>query len=147
MDLIFAAGNLVAVLGWLFLLAAIFSSRHRERALAIGGLAVPALLAAAYVALLVALATSGTAAMDLSSLDGVKAALSTDAGAVVGWHHYLAFDLFVGGWITRDALSRGVNRWLLPPVLLLTFMVGPVGLLAYLGLRAAASRSAKASPA
>jgi len=49
--------------------------------------------------------------------------------ALAGWVHYLAFDLFVGLWIARRADAEGVSRWLQAPVLGLTFMFGPLGLL------------------
>jgi hypothetical protein len=48
-----------------------------------------------------------------------------------GWVHYLAFDLFVGTWETRDAVARGISRWIVAPCLLLTFLFGPIGWLAY----------------
>jgi Domain of unknown function (DUF4281) len=39
-------------------------------------------------------------------------------------------------WETRDAARRGVPHWMVIPCLLLTFMFGPAGWLAYLGVRA-----------
>ena len=57
---------------------------------------------------------------------------------LAGWVHYLAFDLFIGAWETRDAMARGVPRLLLAPCLVLTFMLGPIGLLCYHVLRARA---------
>ena len=58
-----------------------------------------------------------------------------------GWIHYLAFDLFIGAWETRDALSRGVPRSILFLSLPLTFLFGPVGLLIYLLVRSARLKS------
>ena len=48
-----------------------------------------------------------------------------------GWVHYLAFDLFVGGWIATRAAETGMHHALLVPVLLLTFLFGPAGLLLF----------------
>jgi hypothetical protein len=59
--------------------------------------------------------------------------------------HYLAFDLFVGGWQVRDAAQRGVPHLALVPALALTFLFGPVGLLVYFGGRAAFGRPAASS--
>jgi hypothetical protein len=53
-----------------------------------------------------------------------------------GWVHYLAFDLFVGAWIAERGAALGLPHWQLVPVLLLTFMFGPAGLLAFILLRA-----------
>ncbi len=55
---------------------------------------------------------------------------------LVGWVHYLAFDLFIGAWETRDAARSGIPHLAVVPCLLLTFLVGPIGLLLYLLLRA-----------
>ncbi|MCB9762572.1 MAG: DUF4281 domain-containing protein [Alphaproteobacteria bacterium] len=54
---------------------------------------------------------------------------------VLGWVHYLAFDLFVGGWIARDAAARGVSRLWAAPCLVLTWMLGPSGLVVWFALR------------
>ncbi len=50
---------------------------------------------------------------------------------LAGWVHYLAFDLLTGAWETRDAIARRVPRLLLAPCLVVTFMLGPIGLLGY----------------
>lgn len=49
--------------------------------------------------------------------------------ALAGWVHYLAFDLAVGLWIAGRADAAGVSRWLQAPVLAVTFLFGPLGLL------------------
>jgi hypothetical protein len=69
------------------------------------------------------------------SLEGVMLFMSTPHGVLVGWVHYLVFDLFVGAWEARDARRRGIHHALLVPCLLLTLMLGPIGLLLYLVLR------------
>ena len=59
---------------------------------------------------------------------------------LAGWIHYLAFDLFVGGWEVRDARRLGLPHLLVVPCLVLTFLFGPAGFLAYAALRAALRR-------
>ena len=78
--------------------------------------------------------------MDFSSIEGVRSILASDAGVTIGWTHYLAFDLFVGVWIARDADHKGFSRFLQAPVLLLTFLAGPVGLLIWLIIRESRAR-------
>ena len=70
-----------------------------------------------------------------TTIAAVRALFSTDMGLLVGWTHYLVFDLFVGAWEARDARRRGFRHWLLIPCLLFTFMFGPLGLLLYVILR------------
>lgn len=74
------------------------------------------------------------------SIEAVRALFSVDIGIVVGWAHYLVFDLFVGAWAARDAQRRGFSHWLLIPCLFLTFMAGPFGLLLYVILRVATKK-------
>ena len=59
----------------------------------------------------------------------------SDGGIVIGWTHYLAFDLFVGQWIANDADNKGFARWVQAPVLLATFFAGPIGLFVWLLVR------------
>ena len=59
---------------------------------------------------------------------------------VIGWTHYLAFDLFTGLWIARDADAKQFSRVLQAPFLLATFIAGPVGLLSWLVARERAAR-------
>ncbi|PKP86023.1 MAG: DUF4281 domain-containing protein [Alphaproteobacteria bacterium HGW-Alphaproteobacteria-16] len=77
---------------------------------------------------------------DFTTIAGVRAIFASDAGVVIGWTHYLAFDLFVGLWIVRDADAKGLSRWVQAPILLATFIAGPLGLLVWLLLREPAAR-------
>jgi hypothetical protein len=54
---------------------------------------------------------------------------------LVGWIHYLAFDLFIGAWEVRDARRLEIPHLAVIPCLVLTFLIGPVGLLLYLLIR------------
>ena len=55
---------------------------------------------------------------------------------LVGWVHYLAFDLWVGAWEAEVAPKWGVPHWALLPCLGFTFLVGPVGLVMFLAVAA-----------
>lgn len=72
---------------------------------------------------------------DFGSLASIRDLFQTDATLLAGWVHYLAFDLFVGCWITRDAVANGVHHAAVLPSLFFTLMFGPVGYLAYLLIR------------
>ena len=50
-------------------------------------------------------------------------------------------DLFVGIWIARDADAKFFSRLLQAPILLLTFVAGPAGLLLWLIIREPMARS------
>nr|WP_232662572.1 ABA4-like family protein [Pseudonocardia sp. TRM90224] len=66
---------------------------------------------------------------------GVAALLATPVGAAAGWAHFIGFDLFVGRWMYLEARERGIHPLVMAPVLVLTIMLAPLGLLAYLIIR------------
>ena len=70
------------------------------------------------------------------TLAGVAATLGTSAGAALGWAHFLAFDVLVGRWAYLDSRERGISAWVMAPVLFFILMLGPIGFLLYLGVRA-----------
>jgi hypothetical protein len=67
--------------------------------------------------------------------DGVMSLFTNKTAVVAGWVHYLAFDLMMGLFITKNAAKHGIKHIIIVPCLLLTFMMGPVGLLLYLIIR------------
>lgn len=126
---LFSILNLIAIAGWLPLL---FLPRARW-ATSIGPVVVPLLLSLVYTALVIwALPRSEGG---FSSLSSVSALFENPWALLAGWTHYLAFDLFIGGWEVRDAQQRGIPHLLMVPVLVLTFLLGPGGLLLYLLIR------------
>ena len=128
----------LVLLGWLALALAPLAPRLTD---AIGGLVIPALLSVGYTALV--LVHWSTAPGGFDSLANVMA-LFTDPGvALAGWVHYLAFDLFVGAWITRAARAEGIPHLLILPCLVLTFLFGPAGFLAFTALRASLAARAR----
>lgn len=84
----------------------------------------------------------GSGEVSLTSIEGIRAFFGSDGGVVIGWTHYLAFDLFTGMWISRDADAKGFSRLAQSPFLLLTFLVGPIGLLFWLIVRERKARAA-----
>jgi hypothetical protein len=80
------------------------------------------------------------AAVASPELAGIAALLGTPLGAAAGWAHFIAFDLFVGRFIYLDSRERGVHPLVTAPVLVLTIMLAPLGLLAHLLLRAVLPR-------
>jgi hypothetical protein len=95
----------------------------------------PALFAGLYVVLLVPSLPALVPLLARPDLDSITDLLGKPQGAVVGWAHFLTFDLFVGRWEYLDAHQRGLSHWLLAPALALTLLFGPLGLLTYLLLR------------
>jgi hypothetical protein len=82
----------------------------------------------------------GGGGADFSTIGGVRAIFASDAGVTIGWTHYLAFDLFAGLWIARDGDAKNISRLIQAPVLLATFLAGPLGLGVWLLLREPVAR-------
>jgi len=92
-----------------------------------------AVLAALYAALMLyALSQQGFDPGAFGSLASVMRLFTHPWVALAGWVHYLCFDLFVGRWMLNDAPDAGHR---LTPILLLTLLFGPAGLLCYLAFR------------
>lgn len=67
-----------------------------------------------------------------TSIEKMSGLYSNSWLVLLGWVHYLAFDLLAGVWISNDARRTGLQRILILPSLILTFMLGPLGLLSYI---------------
>ncbi|MET9438197.1 ABA4-like family protein [Streptomyces sp. NPDC006551] len=61
-------------------------------------------------------------------------ALANGAGAI--WAQVIAWDLLLGQWMYREARRLGFSPLLMGPLLVLTILLSPVGLLLFLALRA-----------
>jgi hypothetical protein len=138
-DSFFSATNTVALLAWIALV--LFPSR-RLVSHVLCGIAVPALLASGYAAVIGwKLATNGPPPGDLSTIAGLKAAFADDWVFAAAWTHYLVFDMVVGAWIARDAVRLGIPWPLRTICLVLTFLLGPVGFLLHVLTRLALRRA------
>lgn len=135
LDSLFRIASTVAMAGWVVLALA---PLNRRLAVLTARLLV-AVLCGGYAAMLIhALATGRVSpGASFTSLDGVMALLRTREAFLAGWVHYLAFDLFTGAWEAETAPAARVPHAVLLVCLVLTLMAGPVGLLAYLLVRAA----------
>jgi Domain of unknown function (DUF4281) len=112
----------LAILGWLALVLSPFAPRAAD---ALAALAIPALLSVAYTALILVHWADAPGGFD--SLANVMALFTNPAGA----------------WITRIARAEGINHLLILPCMVLTFLFGPAGFLAFTALRASLAARAR----
>lgn len=137
-DALFELTGPLAMLGWLALALSPLAPRLAD---AIAAVAIPTLLSVGYVALI--LVHWSGAPGGFGSLAEVMALFTHPGVALAGWVHYLAFDLFVGAWISRTARAEAVPHLLILPCLGLTFLFGPAGFLAFTALRATCAARAR----
>jgi len=47
------------------------------------------------------------------------------------WVHFLSINLFCGGWIVKDSQLFGMNKFLVSLPLIITYLIGPIGITIY----------------
>lgn len=141
---VFELTNTVALAGWLLLAAA----PRKPLVLSAVLYAGVGLLCLAYVAMFVGMTggvvdplRDGPAPPFSYDVAGIRALLDSEGGVTIAWTHFLAFDLFVGLWIARDADAKKFGRLVQLPFFFLTLMAGPIGLLGWLIVRERRARA------
>lgn len=141
LETLFSAAGTAAVGGWLVLALAPFRWQRAARGIAVS---IAVAIAMLYAGLVGAFWTSADGGF--GSLADVARLFQHPGLLLAGWVHYLAFDLLVGCWEREEAVRLGLPRWALVPCLASTFLLGPLGWLAFLGVRAFAARSVPHRP-
>jgi hypothetical protein len=140
-DSIFALTNGIAILGWLILWFAPRKPVLLSLVMYLGVALLCLIYVICFALLIFGVVGDGSGPGSFTyDIPGIRALFASDAGIVIGWTHYLAFDLFTGLWIARDADNKGFGRVAQFPILFATLMAGPVGLLIWLILREPAAR-------
>jgi hypothetical protein len=50
---------------------------------------------------------------------------------ILFWVHFLAMNLFCGGWIVNDSQMFGMNKFLVSIPLIIAYLIGPIGIVMY----------------
>ena len=50
---------------------------------------------------------------------------------MIFWTHFIAINLFIGGWIVKDSQRFSINKVLMALPLIFTYLIGPIGLFLY----------------
>jgi hypothetical protein len=132
---LFSSASTLAMLGWFIL---VFLPRGWKWLNPIASMLIPLILSVLYSFLIARYFFSAEGGFD--TLANVQQLFTYPAVALAGWVHYLAFDLFVGGVIAKQADQIGLSRLIQAPILLLTFMFGPFGYLLFMLIKAAMLR-------
>ena len=64
-------------------------------------------------------------------LSSVSELFRDDYYLLMFWTHFVAVNLFIGGWILKDAQKLYANRILLAFPLIVTYLIGPIGIFIY----------------
>ena len=129
-EILFSLFSMVAMLGWLIL---ILLPRRWAWLNQMPALWIPLGLSLGYSLLIGLYFFQAEGGFD--TLANVQRLFTHPMAVLAGWVHYLAFDLLLGCWIARKADALGISRLIQAPILLATFMFGPLGFLLFMLLK------------
>tara|TARA_B100000579_G_C22819630_1_gene849822 strand:+ start:984 stop:1457 length:474 start_codon:yes stop_codon:yes gene_type:complete len=69
------------------------------------------------------------------SLDELKNLFSNDKFLLLFWIHFLAINLFLGSWVSRDAFKHNVPKFFSSFFLIFIYFTGPLGFVFYWFIR------------
>lgn len=124
---VFSFCNMLVMPMWLLM---IIAPKWRPTKFLIDYKVIPIILSIVY-SIYIGISISSGGGMDFGSLESVKALFTVDNAVLAGWVHYLAFDLLVGMWMIHLNEKIGLHQLVMAPLLLGTFMMGPVGFLLF----------------
>ena len=137
-EIMFSIVGVLSFIGW----GALAFSPLRHAPLILVARIISIILALIYTYLLVLL-WGHEPKVDFSTLAGVASGFSDMGHLLTGWIHFLALDLFIGAWQVERAKSIGIPHVVVLPCLMLTFLVGPLGLFLFLMIQSIKMRVVK----
>ena len=69
------------------------------------------------------------------SIDDLLELFSNKNFLLLFWIHFLSINLFCGGWIVKDSQMFNMNKILVSLPLIITYLIGPVGITIYWVIR------------
>ena len=117
---------------WLML---IFIPNSKVTQIFVNSVILPLILAAAYVYTIYQTILLDEPIFDVFrlylNLDSLYTIFATESFLLVFWLHFLALNLFLGSWVSRDGVKYNMPRSLVFIPLILIYFSGPVGLILY----------------
>ena len=101
----------------------------------VNSIVLPLILSATYVYLIYQTILLDESLLDVFklylSLDNLYTAFATETFLLIFWIHFLALNLFLGCWVSRDAIKYNISWGLVFIPLILIYFTGPLGLVLY----------------
>ena len=133
---IYLWGNFGVLPFWLMLIAIPNSKITR---ILVNSVIPPLLFASAYVYVLYQSILIDEPIFDIFrlylSLDDLYTVFATENFLLVFWLHFIAINLFLGSWISRDGIKYSIPKGLIAIPLILIYLTGPLGIVLYWVLR------------
>ena len=64
-------------------------------------------------------------------IDNISDLFSDNTFLMMFWIHFISINLFTGGWIVRDSQKLAINKIAIIVPLLITYLIGPLGIFIY----------------
>ena len=101
----------------------------------VNSIIVPLILSTVYVYVIYQLTILDEPIYDIFklylSLDNLYTLFATEAFLLSFWIHFLAINLFIGSWVSRDGYKYNISKKLIVVPLIIIYFTGPVGLVLY----------------
>ena len=65
------------------------------------------------------------------SISNLSNLFSNNLFLMLFWIHFVSINLFVGGWIAKDSQKFNINKFIIGFPLIITYLIGPLGLFIY----------------
>ena len=65
------------------------------------------------------------------NIESLYTIFSTESFLLIFWIHFLALNLFLGSWVSRDAIKYNIPKKIVILPLILIYFTGPLGLILY----------------
>jgi len=105
----------------------------------VNSIVLPLILSVAYVYLIYQTILLDGPLLDVFklylSLDNLYTVFATENFLLIFWIHFLALNLFMGSWMSKDGVKYNVPRGLIFVPLILVYFTGPLGLVVYWFIR------------
>ncbi len=124
--------NFGAIPFWLMLIV-IPNSRITQ--IFINSIVLPLILAITYVFVIYQAVLLDEPLFDIFELylglDNLYTVLASENFLLIFWIHFVALNLFLGSWVSRDGVKYNIPRSLVSVPLILIYLTGPLGLVIY----------------
>jgi len=101
----------------------------------VNSIALPLIFSAGYVYLVYQMILLDETMLDIFKLylgiDELYTLFATESFLLIFWIHFLALNLFLGSWVSRDAVKYNIARSISFISLIIIYLTGPLGLVFY----------------
>ena len=117
---------------WLLL---IFSPKSRITQILVNSVIAPLILASAYVYVIYQSILLDESLISIFNLyldfENLYTIFATESFLLIFWLHFLSLSLFLGSWVSRDAIKYAISPTLVSICLVIIYFTGPLGLVVY----------------